>query len=112
PPCASSWLFAAELGARLFPPSLHDALPISSSTLTRSSILALGSCVISLSLTMPVCLEPSMPTTHSVGETLMTLALTILPAYRGLDRKSTRLNSSHVSISYAVFCLKNKHFQE
>src|SRR5207249_6245483 len=26
-----------------------------------------------------------------------------------LDRKSTRLNSSHVSISYAVFCLKKKH---
>ena len=24
------------------------------------------------------------------------------------DRKSTRLNSSHVSISYAVFCLKKK----
>src|SRR5690625_6743972 len=24
------------------------------------------------------------------------------------DRKSTRLNSSHVAISYAVFCLKNK----
>src|SRR5207249_10646311 len=27
---------------------------------------------------------------------------------RGRDRKSTRLNSSHVSISYAVFCLKKK----
>src|SRR5699024_11776695 len=27
---------------------------------------------------------------------------------RPLDRKSTRLNSSHVSISYAVFCLKKK----
>src|SRR5207249_12215477 len=27
------------------------------------------------------------------------------------DRKSTRLNSSHVSISYAVFCLKKKKFQ-
>src|SRR5438067_5181796 len=26
-----------------------------------------------------------------------------------LDRKSTRLNSSHVSISYAVFCLKKKN---
>src|SRR3712207_8892318 len=25
-----------------------------------------------------------------------------------LDRKSTRLNSSHANISYAVFCLKNK----
>src|SRR5699024_11557194 len=27
----------------------------------------------------------------------------------GEDRKSTRLNSSHVSISYAVFCLKKKN---
>src|SRR5689334_24548078 len=27
---------------------------------------------------------------------------------RSLDRKSTRLNSSHSSISYAVFCLKKK----
>src|SRR5690349_23734037 len=27
---------------------------------------------------------------------------------RGIDRKSTRLNSSHVEISYAVFCLKKK----
>src|SRR5690606_39948802 len=27
---------------------------------------------------------------------------------RNLDRKSTRLNSSHVKISYAVFCLKKK----
>src|SRR5690349_22948133 len=27
---------------------------------------------------------------------------------RGEDRKSTRLNSSHVEISYAVFCLKKK----
>src|SRR6266496_5712779 len=29
------------------------------------------------------------------------------PCHRG-DRKSTRLNSSHVEISYAVFCLKKK----
>src|SRR5437667_9162027 len=30
--------------------------------------------------------------------------------YKGidLDRKSTRLNSSHITISYAVFCLKKK----
>src|SRR5690606_41825763 len=28
------------------------------------------------------------------------------------DRKSTRLNSSHVKISYAVFCLKKKIFKE
>src|SRR5699024_1862578 len=30
---------------------------------------------------------------------------------RRRDRKSTRLNSSHVSISYAVFCLKKKNFK-
>src|SRR3712207_8639016 len=29
----------------------------------------------------------------------------------GADRKSTRLNSSHANISYAVFCLKKKHNQ-
>src|SRR3712207_7787400 len=28
---------------------------------------------------------------------------------RALDRKSTRLNSSHANISYAVFCLKKKN---
>src|SRR5256885_5698221 len=30
------------------------------------------------------------------------------PQWRGTDRKSTRLNSSHLVISYAVFCLKKK----
>src|SRR5690242_20756740 len=30
----------------------------------------------------------------------------------GPDRKSTRLNSSHMSISYAVFCLKKKKKQQ
>src|SRR3712207_7334454 len=29
--------------------------------------------------------------------------------FRRLDRKSTRLNSSHANISYAVFCLKKKN---
>src|SRR5258707_11549342 len=31
-----------------------------------------------------------------------------LPTIEELDRKSTRLNSSHANISYAVFCLKKK----
>src|SRR5437870_7248979 len=31
-----------------------------------------------------------------------------LPRGERVDRKSTRLNSSHVAISYAVFCLKKK----
>src|SRR5258707_3242863 len=33
-------------------------------------------------------------------------------AYRLQDRKSTRLNSSHANISYAVFCLKKKKTSE
>src|SRR5690625_2671037 len=39
--------------------------------------------------------------THPVGRMFTGPAI-------GLDRKSTRLNSSHVAISYAVFCLKKK----
>src|SRR5690606_42070673 len=41
---------------------------------------------------------------HSVTEELHVVA----PVLEGGDRKSTRLNSSHVKISYAVFCLKKK----
>src|SRR5438309_5479975 len=37
---------------------------------------------------------------------LLNRTLGWMPGYR--DRKSTRLNSSHSSISYAVFCLKKK----
>src|SRR3712207_8293487 len=37
---------------------------------------------------------------HAIGSLLRPLA--------ALDRKSTRLNSSHANISYAVFCLKKK----
>src|SRR5216683_1662254 len=42
-----------------------------------------------------------------VGSELPRLHPTVLPIARG-DRKSTRLNSSHDQISYAVFCLKKK----
>src|SRR5690606_11932783 len=38
----------------------------------------------------------------------MPLLQTATSSSRQLDRKSTRLNSSHVKISYAVFCLKKK----
>src|SRR5437762_5048923 len=45
------------------------------------------------------------------GYTVLTLALSINQVLNGSarqDRKSTRLNSSHRCISYAVFCLKKK----
>src|SRR5438445_3321405 len=40
---------------------------------------------------------------------LMLFGLAVSRTYiKGIDRKSTRLNSSHANISYAVFCLKKK----
>src|SRR5438552_7210146 len=47
--------------------------------------------------------------TVSVSSALTTLTVTVtVPEVPG-DRKSTRLNSSHQIISYAVFCLKKKN---
>src|SRR5690625_2594815 len=46
---------------------------------------------------------------HQVNQTLIEAGYAIEEAkITYLDRKSTRLNSSHVAISYAVFCLKKK----
>src|SRR5690554_7249359 len=44
---------------------------------------------------------------HEAGQRLEDHAIGVQPAVLE-DRKSTRLNSSHVRISYAVFCLKKK----
>src|SRR5256885_12225692 len=43
--------------------------------------------------------EPEMMRAHGIG---------IVAVLASEDRKSTRLNSSHLVISYAVFCLKKK----
>src|SRR5215510_15878730 len=50
------------------------------------------------------CLPRSVPSTRRSFRSRPPVP----PAPRGRDRKSTRLNSSHVAISYAVFCLKKK----
>src|SRR5256885_12172030 len=42
------------------------------------------------------------------GERQLGLEVLVKPSNRARDRKSTRLNSSHLVISYAVFCLKKK----
>src|SRR2546430_3277688 len=49
------------------------------------------------------CLCPEMPNSHRLWKTLLGLGELGIS-----DRKSTRLNSSHSQISYAVFCLKKK----
>src|SRR5436309_7356181 len=66
--------------------SLHDALPI----------LEKARWTFTVALTVLISFSLSDPPRHSVSSVLSS------------DRKSTRLNSSHVKISYAVFCLKKK----
>src|SRR3712207_8588648 len=39
---------------------------------------------------------------------ILVIGLKVFIGDSGVDRKSTRLNSSHANISYAVFCLKKK----
>src|SRR5438034_7701569 len=68
--------------------SLHDALPISFGIRPLGSVAAFG--------TPGRLANPGRSGTPSG------------PLAPGTDRKSTRLNSSHTVISYAVFCLKKK----
>src|SRR3712207_883762 len=52
-------------------------------------------------------LIPAAAPRYAFGRTMVGVAQ--LVEHRVVDRKSTRLNSSHANISYAVFCLKKKH---
>src|SRR5690606_41857041 len=90
----------------IYPLSLHDALPICSLGSCRRLLLEFGG-------------ESSLSrgffqrlANHAVNGTRDDPGQVTLEAVRARskpDRKSTRLNSSHVKISYAVFCLKKKN---
>src|SRR5690606_41665144 len=87
----------------IFTLSLHDALPIFRRT--TSSLRPGGIWSDSISVTKPcwysLCTSASRVAVESARDA-------VEPAGVAVDRKSTRLNSSHVKISYAVFCLKKK----
>src|SRR2546427_5979026 len=77
--------------------SLHDALPIWRQTDSRKLLRSMASacsfwCSSSRPLRQVIISENTVPPISSGNQ----------------DRKSTRLNSSHSQISYAVFCLKKK----
>src|SRR5688572_32302784 len=75
--------------------SLHDALPICKAIVARPQTLRT---------------EHDLLPTHD-GAIDVRFADSRCRLQRGQDRKSTRLNSSHSQISYAVFCLKKKKKQ-
>src|SRR5690606_42130242 len=75
--------------------SLHDALPIFEVTFSLDGLGLLG---------FEAAINRDYPLMF--GTLYIFTLLGLVEMYR--DRKSTRLNSSHVKISYAVFCLKKK----
>src|SRR5205807_10136616 len=80
----SFFFFNDTATTEIYTLSLHDALPISGNTLTVGDT--------------PYDILASHRASLAIAAVLS----------GGLDRKSTRLNSSHLVISYAVFCLKKK----
>src|SRR2546426_8536304 len=52
--------------------------------------------------------EQALPVRAGSGQSRRSLRQARPPRQKARDRKSTRLNSSHLVISYAVFCLKKK----
>src|SRR5207249_7076852 len=85
--------------------SLHDALPISVAEEVRADRVP--------RLHRLTQLRPHALHDRHEKTLLLTAVWRARPgaAASGSDRKSTRLNSSHVSISYAVFCLKKKKYK-
>src|SRR5690606_39826875 len=96
------FFFTPPATTKIYTLSLHDALPISERSSARRSVKTSHR------------KQPSHHTAEWRGLQSTAVAADLercRVARKGgpaRDRKSTRLNSSHVKISYAVFCLKKK----
>src|SRR5690606_42083296 len=87
----------------------HDALPIS----TRAEASDVATAIYSGADAVMLSAESASGQYPIEAVTIMAHIIREVeqdPSWR--DRKSTRLNSSHVKISYAVFCLKKKKAKE
>src|SRR5206468_9708237 len=87
----------ASAGAR------HSTLPCLEAAASMAAAMADSP----LPLTLLGALKPRLP---EMLRLLRRFVTTESPSLAKADRKSTRLNSSHDQISYAVFCLKKKTF--
>src|SRR2546429_4299723 len=77
-------------------------------TLFRSLLFNNGAYAEYMRIPGRIAMENMLGVPHSVDDQSAALAEPLACVLRGIDRKSTRLNSSHGYISYAVFCLKKK----
>src|SRR5205814_3242087 len=98
------FFFRATAPTQIYTLSLHDALPICFACDETDEL-------------MPMPIQLAHRLTQRLSEVRKAKILDFLRPdgksqvtieYRNGDRKSTRLNSSHLGISYAVFCLKKK----
>src|SRR5437762_8717729 len=97
--------------SHLYTLSLHDALPIylnidAARTLDVNIVLEPARATHRQQNRTPQLLDRDVLVGNRFGQ----VSMHALPTTR--DRKSTRLNSSHRCISYAVFCLKKKTHQK
>src|SRR5690606_41892984 len=96
----SSLFFPSSATSEIYTLSLHDALPIYE-VLRRKARQGVEVRILYDDLGSIITL-PNNFMAQLKNEGIQALA------FNPVDRKSTRLNSSHVKISYAVFCLKKK----
>src|SRR5687768_18098113 len=94
----SLFFFNDTATTEIYTLSLHDALPIFGLYLKMPNISAMA-----VSAFSPP--DSSITLCNRLPGGCATMSM---PLSSGSDRKSTRLNSSHGYISYAVFCLKKK----
>src|SRR5690606_41598172 len=105
--CSERFFFNAPSTTELYTLSLHDALPISG----RYRMAGRGSLagLLAYGDANAIVMEMANEVLPVVKDTPVLAGVNGTDPFRVMgDRKSTRLNSSHVKISYAVFCLKKK----
>src|SRR3712207_9324808 len=101
--CVVFFFFNDTATTEIYTLSLHDALPI---FLRNTSHREGRGAIIGLSSDASGMAGASRPASASESNEQGEEAVADIDVER--DRKSTRLNSSHANISYAVFCLKKK----
>src|SRR5438034_7228004 len=74
-------------------------------------VTGVQTCALPIStLATPIQIGENFSLPEQMGEAILARACDfVMPDLERIDRKSTRLNSSHTVISYAVFCLKKKN---
>src|SRR5690242_21770968 len=94
------FFFNASATPEIYTLSLHDALPISQAARHAAEL--------SSRVAGPIRFVQTVCGRRRLQECRVALYRLSARCFQREDRKSTRLNSSHMSISYAVFCLKKK----